>query len=184
MFSGGSTTCNFIQFSFLLIAAVRRRRRRHHNTRSTHSFDWPKHQQSKSINFLFCVYLMWLKQIHTLGHDPDTKVNERIEFATRPLLWHANMCTICFTAPRQHKRPQQQQKTCEFYSQLIRLVFVLRKYSAQCAHWLWLRDTHRDPFENVHRIRSPRVMQNVLSKTQLHARLVEPGSLRIRYLLS
>lgn len=69
VFSGGSTTCNFIQFSFLLFVEMR-------TATASATTCSSNNNRNQWIFYLFectvlCLFRMWLKQIHTLGHDPN-----------------------------------------------------------------------------------------------------------------
>lgn len=127
VFSGGSTTCNFIQFSFLLFVEMR-------TATASPTTCSSNNNRNQWIFYLFVYVFLSLSHVietnsYTWARSQLCRVHERIELTTRPLLLpHVNMCTICSAGSREYEK-----NPCEFYSQLIKLFFVFLQTKQKIA---------------------------------------------------
>lgn len=179
VFSGGSTTCNFIQFSFLLFVEMR-------TATASATTCSSNNKRNQWIFYLFectcCVSFAcdWNKFIHlgTIPIVPSAREN-RIDNKTVTLP-HVNMCTICSAGSREHKKPvwilQPINKVifCVFAKKMKRLYKMCTQLAAAPL---------RDPFKNDHQfvvVYAECRQRHTIARTPSQ----EPGSLRIQYLLS
>lgn len=152
VFSGGSTTRNFVQFSFLLIVEVPQQRRRQHTCSIR-----LRRQQSKSMDFsirfsgLSCD---WNEFIH-LATWARSQIQSEKEKDRYFVMW---TCVPYVVRCVPHE-PSSTKKPCEFYSQLIKLFFALRN-GCGC-------DTPRSfrKQQNGHRMRRMWYLKDTIART-------------------